>query len=164
MLEKPSVSGHERRRREANDLPKRKVPGHDREHDPERLKRDDAPARVRPDLLICEVARRGRGEVLAGPGALLDLGSGLDDRFAHLQRGEARVAVDPLPQEPGEGAHGDGALRDRTLAPGQKRVVRLGKGHLDLVRPKRVARRDHFLGRRIYRGDLAHRRCHMNRG
>ena len=37
VLEQPHVAGHERRRGEAEDLPEGEVPGHDREHRPDRL-------------------------------------------------------------------------------------------------------------------------------
>src|SRR6184192_3871011 len=52
VLEHGSVPGHERGSREPDDLPEREVPRHDREHDTERLERDDAPPGVRADLLV----------------------------------------------------------------------------------------------------------------
>ena len=42
VLEQPDVAGHQRRRGEAEHLPERKVPRHDRQHDAERLVADVA--------------------------------------------------------------------------------------------------------------------------
>ena len=42
VLQQPAVAGHQRRRREAEDLPEREVPRHHREHDAERLEGDEA--------------------------------------------------------------------------------------------------------------------------
>src|SRR5947209_5331019 len=46
MLQNGAVTCHERRGGKPKNLPERKVPGHDRQHHPERLKRDEAVAGV----------------------------------------------------------------------------------------------------------------------
>jgi hypothetical protein len=91
VLEDTAVAGHQRRRGEAEDLPERKVPGHHREDDAERLEGDERLRALDRDLLSREVTRRARGEVLARGGALVDFGEAVADGFAHLgghQRGE----------------------------------------------------------------------------
>ena len=111
-----------------------------------------------------QVALRARREVIGSKGALFDLGLRFGDRFAHLEGDETRVAIRPLAEELGERSHRNSALADRALAPPEVRVVRLGEGHLDLVGPERVERRDHFLGRRIDCGYLCDGGGHMDRG
>src|SRR5205085_4815257 len=65
VLEETRVTRHECRRREPNDLPERKVPGHDRENDAQGLKGDETPSCIRADLLVGEIARRRVRKVLA---------------------------------------------------------------------------------------------------
>src|SRR5438552_4283085 len=164
VLEHGSVPGHERGSREPDDLPEREVPRHDREHHTERLERDDAPPRVRADLLVGEVARGVLGEMVGAEGAFLDLGLRLDDGLPHLERREPGVTLGALSEECRERAHRNGSFGDGTLAPFEERFVALGEGHLDLVAPERVERRDDFLGRRVHRADLADGRRHIGRG
>ena len=61
---------------------------------PSGSQRDVAGRGVGGDLLAGEVAFGVLGEVLAGPGALLDLGLGGRDRLAHLGRRERRQLGD----------------------------------------------------------------------
>ena len=164
MFEEGCVAGHESWRRETNDLPERKVPRHDREDDPERLESDDAPPRVRANLLVGEVAGGVQREMLGAERAFLDLGLRLVDRLSHLERRQARVPVGALSEERGERAHRDCSFRDGPVAPLEERTVGLGQGHLDLVGPERVERRDDLSGRRIYRLYLADGGRHFSRG
>ena len=117
MLEQRRVAGHEARREEPNDLPERVIPRHDREHDTERLERDDALTRVRLHSLIGEEARRVIGVEVAIPRALLDLGEGLGDRLAHLRRDQARVAILAVAKHARQPPDRDRPLGDRDLAP-----------------------------------------------
>ena len=164
MFEDGCVAGHESWRRETNDLPERKVPRHDGEDDPERLERDDAPPRVRANLLVGKVAGGVQREMLGAERAFLDLGLRLVDRLSHLERRQARVPVGALSEERGERAHRDCSFRDGPVAPLEERVVGLGQGHLDLVGAERVERRDDLSGRRIYRLYLADGGRHFSRG
>ena len=164
MFEDGCVAGHESWRRETNDLPERKVPRHDREDDPEGLERDDAPPRVRANLLVGEVAGGAPREMLGAERAFLDLGLRLVDRLSHLERRQARVPVGARSEERGERAHRDCSFRDGPVAPLDERVVGVGQGHPDLIGAERVERRDDLSGRRIYRLYLADGGRHFSRG
>src|SRR2546430_1371063 len=164
VFEDGCVAGHESWRRETKDLPERKVPRHDREDDPERLESDDAPPRVRANLLVGEVAGGAPREMLGAERAFLDLGLRLVDRLSHLERRQARVAVGALSEERGERAHRDCPFRDGPVAPLEERIVGLGQGHLDLGRRERVEPRADLSGRRMYRLYLAEGGRHLSRG
>ena len=97
-LSTAAVAGHQRRRGEAEHLPEREVPGHDRQHDAQRLEGDVALGGVGLDVLVGQEARGVLGVEVAVPGALLDFGFGFDDRLAHLRRGQRRPRALPLAQ------------------------------------------------------------------
>ena len=102
--------------------------------------------------------------MVSAEGAFLDLGLRLDDGLPHLERREPGVTLGALSEQSRERAHRNGSFGDRTVAPFEERVVGLGEGHLDLVAPERVERRDDFLGRRVHRADLADGGRHIGRG
>ena len=160
MLEQRRIAGHERRRGEADDLPEREVPRHHREDDAERLVRDVALLRRRLHDLGGEEPLRVLGEELAAQGALLDLGLGLGDRLAHLERHEARVAIASFAQQRRETVHRHGTFGERARAPRDERVLRAGDRVLDLLSCVRVERAQDLVGRWIDARDLRRRYCH----
>jgi hypothetical protein len=102
-----SYEGHSDR--EAEHLPERKVPRHHRQHDPERVERHEGVGAVDRDLRARQVVGRAIGEVLAGRGALVDLGPAVGDRLAHLVGHQRRQRIAPLAQDGGRRAHALGA-------------------------------------------------------
>ena len=85
MLEHADISGHQRRRGEPKHLPERKIPGHDGEHDTERLKRHP---RLAPAIWTGSSARkRSRifGVIAAARRALLGLRDRCLERLPHLE-------------------------------------------------------------------------------
>ena len=86
-LSSPTLPAISAGRGEAEDLPEREVPGHDREHRPERLVADDSSRRASVgDRLVGQEALGVLGVEAADPGALLRLGHGRADGLAHLER------------------------------------------------------------------------------
>ena len=83
-LSRPDVAGHQRRRREPEHLPERKVPRHDREHRTDRLVGDPAPRRAGLDGLVGQEPLGVLGVVAAAQRALGRLLDGGLERLAHL--------------------------------------------------------------------------------
>ena len=146
MLEQRGVAGQQGRCREAEHLPERKVPRHDRQHGAERLVGDDAPRGVGRHVLGGEEARTVFRVVLARPGALFDLRQALCQRLAHLvrhQHGKVARPAAKLPRDAGQqggplGNRRDAPLRECTVARRQ-RAFELAVGHL-VVTGEHVAR------------------------
>ena len=103
MFEDRAVAGHQRRRREANDLPEWEVPGHDRQHDTQRLEGDIALAGVGLDVFVRQESGRVLGVEIAVPGALFYFAFGFDDGLAHLGGRERRQPRLLLAQHAGDG-------------------------------------------------------------
>src|SRR5947209_3774034 len=85
------IAGHQRRRGEAEDLPERKIPWHDRQDHAERLEGDERFRAAEIDLLPRQETPSVIGEIIASRRAFLDFGAPVGDRLAHLlrhQRGE----------------------------------------------------------------------------
>ena len=85
VLQDYRITGHEGRNRTAENLPEGKVPGHDRQYQPQRPERDS-----RPGSRHCPpVRRQGSGGmvsvVVACPCALFQLGTPLRQRLSHLE-------------------------------------------------------------------------------
>src|SRR5947208_2055851 len=68
------VAGHQGGRGEAEELPVGEVPGHDRQHRPQRLVADEALGSVGPHRLWGEEALRVLGVEITDPRALVHLG------------------------------------------------------------------------------------------
>src|SRR5487761_2574060 len=75
---------------------------------------------------VAQEVRCPVGVEVAGQGALLDLGEGLGDRLAHLERDQASVVVAPATQVCRQGLHRHGPLGERRPPPGLLRRVRPG--------------------------------------
>ena len=93
VLEQPDVAGHQRRRGEAEHLPEREVPRHDREHRAERLVGDEAPRGAGLDGLVGEEPLGVLGVVAAAQRALRRLLDGGLERLAHLGHHQAAERV-----------------------------------------------------------------------
>ncbi len=138
VLQQADVAGRERGRREADHLPEGEVPGHDREHAADGIAADEALVGIGRDRLRGQEGRGLLGVVVAGPGALRDLGPGLRDRLAHFQRDRARVAIDVPAQEiAGPGQQG-AARGQRHLPPAREGGLRSREYRRQ--RPRRMAR------------------------
>jgi hypothetical protein len=131
VLQERDVARHERRRREAHDLPEREVPRHHGEDRAERLVTHEAVAGVGRDALVGEEALRVLGVEAADPGALFDFADRSPDRLAHLER--HRLGETPLVALEDRGGRVEllGALGKRGLAPGAERRLRTLEGRLD---------------------------------
>jgi hypothetical protein len=125
VLEDGAVARHQRRRRETEDLPEREVPGHDRQHDPDRLEGDEAPGGIRLHGLGREEGAGVVGVEVADPGALVDLRPTLAQGLAHLECHQIRVELGPVPQGPPHRLQQLGALAEGRLTPGEERAVNL---------------------------------------
>ena len=93
LLEQTNVAGHQRRRGETKDLPERKIPWHDRQHDTQRLEMHVAFRSVSFDNLICEMSLGVLSVIATNPGALLDFLHGGLDGLSHLSRHQPREIV-----------------------------------------------------------------------
>ena len=118
MLEQADVAGHQRGSEEAEDLPEREVPGHDREDDAQGIVAHVALGVLGGDALRGQDAGGVVGVVAAGGGALGDLGTRRDDRLAHLgghRRGELfEVGF----EQRGEAPHPEDAQVERLVGVG----------------------------------------------
>jgi hypothetical protein len=149
VFEEAHVSGHERGRGEAEDLPEGKIPGHYGEHDAERLIAYETAGGVRRDILIGEKARGLFGVEAADPRALFRLLHGRGQRLSHLNGHQSREAVLIGLQNLRRAEHPAGALREGRLA-----VVAEGaSGALDfllhLVGVERIEDAERLAGRGI---------------
>ncbi len=131
VLEQRHVAGHQRRRQEAEHLPEREIPRHHCQHAAQRLVAHVAALRIGGDRLLAQVVDRMFGVVVAGIGALVDLGQRLLAQLAHLRghqpldllAARAQLGAD-LPQQ-------RAALRKRRFRPGGKRLRGRGQAPLD---------------------------------
>jgi hypothetical protein len=96
VLQQSAVAGHQRRRGEAEDLPKGEVPWHHRQDHAQRLIGDVALPRIRLHRFIGEEPLGVLGVEVAVPRALLYLRLGFVDRLAHLTGDQFAVAALPL--------------------------------------------------------------------
>ena len=156
VLEDAGVAGHQRRRGEAEHLPEGEVPRHDREHDAERIEADVARRASVSRGCVGEEALRVLGVVVAGPGALLDLGLGLDDRLAHLEGHGDGVGGQVFSQEARDLAHAVGPGRKRHRPPLDEGGVRARHDALEVLGRGRRERLEGLAGSGIHRLD-AHR-------
>ena len=132
VLQQHHVAGRQRGQAGAERLPEGKVPGHHREDHAERLEADVALGRGALDRLVGQQPRGVVGEPVGRPGALLDLGLGLDDRLAHLRGQQRRVARLVRPQDARRPtAGGRCACRCRRLARHGRAAVRAIESGLD---------------------------------
>ena len=113
-----SPAGGERRGGEAEILPERIVPRHDRQHHAERLEGDDALAGIGGDGLVGKIGRRMLGVEIAVIGAFLDLGLGFRDGLAHLAHDHFGIARLAGAQRRGHAGKQPHALTDRHAPPG----------------------------------------------
>jgi len=84
VFEQADVAGHERGRKEAEDLPEREVPWHDGEDDADGVPADVGGRVFAIDGAGFEEGSGVGGEVAAGGGALLDFEAGGGKGLAHL--------------------------------------------------------------------------------
>ena len=105
VLEQTNVAGHQRRRGETKNLPEGKIPWHDRQHNPQRLKVHVAFRGVSFDDLIREMLLCGLGVIATNPGALLGFLRGGLNGLSHLGRHQPRVVILFIFQDLGDAQH-----------------------------------------------------------
>jgi hypothetical protein len=111
---------------QTEDLPERKIPGHDGQDDPEWLECHEALASVGRDDLGLQEGFSLLGVVFAYPGALLCFGPPFLDRLAHFLRHEDGVGLGVLAENVRGALHQARAFGKRGLLPVQKGLVSLG--------------------------------------
>ena len=124
VLQQADVACHQCRRGEAEDLPQREVPRHDRQHRTQGVIANVAARGVGGDVLRGEIVSGVVGEVVAGGGAFLHLRLGRDDGLAHLAGHQGRKLRRAGPQDATGAAHQRRAVRHRYLAPADERLTR----------------------------------------
>jgi hypothetical protein len=124
VLQQHRVAGRERRRRAAEQLPKREVPRHHRQHRPERLTGDQAAPGIGGDEFVGKIGVGVLRIVLADQRALVDLRLGLADQLAHLSAHQACQLGTALAQQRGNAGQQPRAPRQRRSAPVQSRTSR----------------------------------------
>ena len=92
VLEQHHIAGGQSGQTRAEGLPEGEVPGHHGEDHTERVKPHIALGARALDTLLGQQPLPVFGKPACCPGALLDLGLGLDDRLAHLRGQERGVA------------------------------------------------------------------------
>src|SRR5579884_1790523 len=88
MFKYGCIARHQCRGRETNDLPEGVVPGHQGQHNAERLERNVALSGTGLNVFIVEELLSIICVIVAVPGALLDFSLSLSDWFAHFQRSD----------------------------------------------------------------------------
>jgi hypothetical protein len=117
VLEHPAVTGAEPRRRKAEHLPEREVPGHPGKHGAERLEGDEAAWTVARGGLVSKESGRVLREPIARERAFLDLGARLGDGLAHLRGDQRGQRVAALPEEAADRGHQPAAVPDGRRPP-----------------------------------------------
>ena len=84
MLQHRAVAGHQRRGDEAEHLPEREIPRHDRQHDADRVEGDEHFGTAEVDRLVGKIGVGVLGEPVAMERAFLDLGPAFVEGLAHL--------------------------------------------------------------------------------
>ena len=157
VLENADVPRHQGRRREPEDLPKRKIPRHHRQHDAERIERqvgfgrlslDDFRGELRLGMLCVKVAR---------PRAFLGLGHALLQRLAHFHRHQRGELVLTSPEDLGRVFHRLRALGKRRLPPRSPGIVHLRDDRRGLLRRHFFVGFDRVACDGIHRRDRHHR-------
>ncbi len=131
VFEEEGVAAQQGRRRGADDLPERKIPRHDGEHDAERFIDDPRIRWGAGRTFVGEERGPVVGEIRAGAGAFFDFAAGLGDGLAHLGGGEARELVAPDHEFARDGTEMLGARHGREGAPGALRGGGAGEGAFD---------------------------------
>jgi len=134
VLQEHHVPGRERRQPGAERLPEREVPGHDREDHAQGLIPHVTLRRGALDRLVGQEAGGVVGDPGCSPGALFDLGLGLDDGLAHLRCHQGRKARFLRPQDAGHRPQDGGAQVYAGVTPGVPGGVRTLDGGLDARR------------------------------
>ena len=116
MFQQSDVTGHQRRRGKSKHLPERKIPGHDRQHRPERLILDVTFGGVGLRRFLLEKARSVLRVKPATARAFLDFCDRIAKQFAHLHRDDLRKLFLFLEQQLGRGVQQFGALDKRGSA------------------------------------------------
>jgi hypothetical protein len=93
MLQHRGIAGHQRRGGEAEDLPEREIPRHDREHRSQRPEHHLGVSAVELDRLGRQERLGVRGIEIAISGALLDLRAAFGERLAHFAGHQRRELV-----------------------------------------------------------------------
>src|SRR4249919_1164477 len=86
MFEQSDIAGHQGWRSEAENLPERKIPRHDREHDPERLPAHRAARGGSLDHFLLEKALGVLPIISTADGALAHFIARRSDRLPHFER------------------------------------------------------------------------------
>ncbi len=115
MLYQYSVAYQRRRDEEAQHLPERKIPGHDRENRPQRL--INYAARRSGNGLRLDIRGALLGKMARAKGSLLYFAQRLAERLAHLQRDQPRVLFRALLQKIGQPSKKRRPLRERSTRP-----------------------------------------------
>jgi hypothetical protein len=123
---------HQGRRRKAEYLPERKIPGHDGEDRPQRLVGGVTIGRIGFDPFRGQEVCRPVGVELARPYALFDLGSRLRDGLAHLGRYQAGIDISALVQQLGSLPHQDRAVLEGPCLPRTPRHIGMPQHGIDI--------------------------------
>ena len=155
VLEQADVAGGDRRRREPNHLPERKIPRHHGEHDADRLERDEAALAGNIDRLVGEKARarcRHRSDTPRAHFAASSIAApiGLPISMRH-QPAVLELAL--LEQLGGATQHVDRAARSSHARQVRLARVRRGELALDLALRERGIGLDSFARCRVDRFD-----------
>ena len=144
VFEHRGVACHQGWCSKAEDLPVRKVPGHDRQHHPQWTEGNVALRGVGGNFFISKEALGILGKEVAVPGAFFDLGLGFCDRFAHFQNSNAGQFRLAIPQMACHAVQIFPPFSKRNCAPVQKSLACLVQGLIDLLLAVRFKCFQHF--------------------
>jgi hypothetical protein len=122
MFEQERIAREQRGHSAPKDLPERKIPRHDRQHDAERFEGNVGVRRSAGGTLGDEETRSVVRVIAAEERAFLDLGASLRERFAHLGGGERGEVVAPRHEFAGQCAELPRPLFRRQGAPWRLRL------------------------------------------
>jgi hypothetical protein len=118
MLQQPHVARHQRRSREPEHLPERKIPGHDGQHRPDGLVPDEAAPGAGVQRLVRQQPLAVLHVVAAGQRAFGRLGPRRADGLPHLERHDAPQPVLLRFQNLGRRVQPTRAIGERRVAVG----------------------------------------------
>ena len=124
VLQDAAVARHQGRCGKAEHLPERKVPRHHGEHHAERIEGDERFCALDLDGLSREIACGVVREMVAGAGALVDLGTAVGEGLAHLARHKLGELVAPRAQHVAGRPHEASPRVEVGASPGPLRIGR----------------------------------------
>nr|WP_262984904.1 hypothetical protein [Sphingomonas daechungensis] len=130
VFQKCAIARHQRGCSEAEDLPEREVPRHDRKHDADGIEGYERLAAADVDALIRQIALGVIGEPVAMSGAFLDFRAAVGKGLTHLFGHECGELVPAAAKDFASLADHRRAFGEACLAPSQISPVRSGSGCL----------------------------------